>query len=96
MAKPFRKPDASSGGARSREEAKAKDAEKPVEDEARKHALAIWAKQRHPSLRIRGLDGDAAIIEQARRNVRRNAGQIRTTPGIESGRGITGNARARR
>ena len=29
--------------------------------------LAIWAKQRHPELRIRGLDGDPAIIEQARR-----------------------------
>lgn len=29
--------------------------------------LAIWAKQRNPRLRIRGLDGDPAIIDQARR-----------------------------
>ena len=29
--------------------------------------LAIWAKQREPALRIRGLDGDPAIIGQARR-----------------------------
>jgi ubiquinone/menaquinone biosynthesis C-methylase UbiE len=29
--------------------------------------LAIWAKQEHPALRVRGLDGDPAIIEQARR-----------------------------
>ena len=29
--------------------------------------LAIWAKQENPALRIRGLDGDPAILEQARR-----------------------------
>lgn len=29
--------------------------------------LAIWAWQRNPRLRIRGLDGDPAIVEQARR-----------------------------
>src|SRR5687767_1707435 len=29
--------------------------------------LAIWAKQRAPGLRIRGLDGDPAIIAQADR-----------------------------
>ena len=29
--------------------------------------LAIWAKQREPRLRIRGLDGDPKILEQARR-----------------------------
>lgn len=28
--------------------------------------LAIWAKERNPRLRIHGLDGDAAIVEQAR------------------------------
>ena len=29
--------------------------------------LAIWAKEREPAMRIRGLDGDPAIIEQATR-----------------------------
>ena len=29
--------------------------------------LAIWAKDREPQLRIRGLDGDPKILEQARR-----------------------------
>jgi ubiquinone/menaquinone biosynthesis C-methylase UbiE len=29
--------------------------------------LAVWAKQREPRLRIRGLDGDAKILERARR-----------------------------
>jgi ubiquinone/menaquinone biosynthesis C-methylase UbiE len=29
--------------------------------------LAIWAKQRNPRLRVRGLDGDPAIIGQAKR-----------------------------
>ena len=29
--------------------------------------LAVWAKQRNPRVAVRGLDGDPAIIEQARR-----------------------------
>ena len=33
--------------------------------------LAIWAKQRNPRLRIRGLDGDPAIVQQARRKAGR-------------------------
>ena len=33
--------------------------------------LAIWAKERNPRLRIRGLDGDPAILEQARRKAAR-------------------------
>jgi len=33
--------------------------------------LAIWAKEREPATRIRGLDGDPAIIEQARRKAAR-------------------------
>jgi len=33
--------------------------------------LAIWAKQREPALRIRGLDGDPAIIRQAERKAER-------------------------
>src|ERR1041384_8150911 len=33
--------------------------------------LAVWAKRREPALRIRGLDGDPAIIEQARRKAER-------------------------
>lgn len=33
--------------------------------------LAIWAKEHEPRIRIRGLDGDPAIIEQARRKAAR-------------------------
>src|SRR5919112_3103029 len=33
--------------------------------------LAIWAKQREPALRIRGVDGDPAIIAQAVRKAER-------------------------
>ena len=33
--------------------------------------LAIWAKRENPALRTRGLDGDPAIIEQARRKAHR-------------------------
>jgi ubiquinone/menaquinone biosynthesis C-methylase UbiE len=33
--------------------------------------LAIWAKQRNPRLRVRGLDGDPAILAQARRKAQR-------------------------
>lgn len=33
--------------------------------------LAIWAKQRQPDMRIRGLDGDSAIIGQAVRKAER-------------------------
>ena len=33
--------------------------------------LAVWAKQREPGLRIRGLDGDPAIIAQAVRKAER-------------------------
>jgi ubiquinone/menaquinone biosynthesis C-methylase UbiE len=36
--------------------------------------LAIWAKRREPRLRIRGLDGDPRILEQARRKAA-SAGQ---------------------
>jgi ubiquinone/menaquinone biosynthesis C-methylase UbiE len=44
--------------------------------------LAIWAKQRHPSLRIRGLDGDPAIIEQARRKAARAGLEITFDEGL--------------
>lgn len=33
--------------------------------------LAVWAKERNPRIRIRGLDGDAAIIRQAVRKAAR-------------------------
>lgn len=33
--------------------------------------LAVWAKRRNPALRLRGLDGDAAIVAQARRKAAR-------------------------
>ena len=38
--------------------------------------LAIWAKQRNPRLGIRGLDGDPAIVEQARRKAARAGVEI--------------------
>ena len=44
--------------------------------------LAIWAKQRHPDLRIRGLDGDPAIIAQARRKADRAGVEIPFDEGL--------------
>jgi ubiquinone/menaquinone biosynthesis C-methylase UbiE len=38
--------------------------------------LAIWAKEREPAMRIRGLDGDPAIIQQARRKAARASTDI--------------------
>jgi ubiquinone/menaquinone biosynthesis C-methylase UbiE len=38
--------------------------------------LAIWAKQRTPGVRIRGLDGDPAIIAQAQRKAARAGVEI--------------------
>jgi ubiquinone/menaquinone biosynthesis C-methylase UbiE len=44
--------------------------------------LAIWAKQGNPALRIRGLDGDAAILEQARRKAQRAGVEIPFDEGL--------------
>ena len=44
--------------------------------------LAVWAKRRHPALRIRGLDGDAAINEQARRKAARKGVEIAFDEGL--------------
>jgi ubiquinone/menaquinone biosynthesis C-methylase UbiE len=44
--------------------------------------LAIWAKQREPQLRIRGIDGDRAIIEQARRKAARAGAEIDFDEGL--------------
>ncbi len=44
--------------------------------------LAIWAKQRHRDLRIRGLDGDPAIVEQARRKAARAGMEIPFDEGL--------------
>lgn len=44
--------------------------------------LAIWAKQRNPSLRIRGLDGDPTIVEQARRKAARAGVEIPFDEGL--------------
>jgi ubiquinone/menaquinone biosynthesis C-methylase UbiE len=44
--------------------------------------LAIWAKEREPALRIRGLDGDPAIIEQARRKAARAGTDIPFEQGL--------------
>jgi ubiquinone/menaquinone biosynthesis C-methylase UbiE len=38
--------------------------------------LALWAKQREPGLRIRGLDGDPAFIAQAERKAARAGAEI--------------------
>lgn len=44
--------------------------------------LAIWAKQRDPDVRIRGLDGDPAIIAQARRKAARAGVEIPFDEGL--------------
>jgi ubiquinone/menaquinone biosynthesis C-methylase UbiE len=44
--------------------------------------LAIWAKRRHPALRIRGLDGDSTINEQARRKAARAGVEIAFDEGL--------------
>ena len=44
--------------------------------------LAIWAKQSDPRVRIRGLDGDPAIIEQARRKAGRAGVEIPFDEGL--------------
>lgn len=44
--------------------------------------LAIWAKERQPDLRIRGLDGDPAIIEQARRKAARAGVEVSFDEGL--------------
>lgn len=44
--------------------------------------LAIWAKRREPALRIRGLDGDPAIIKQASRKAARENVEIPFDEGL--------------
>jgi ubiquinone/menaquinone biosynthesis C-methylase UbiE len=44
--------------------------------------LAIWAKQREPGVRIRGLDGDPAIIRQAERKAARAGVEIQFDEGL--------------
>ncbi|MEA2387053.1 MAG: hypothetical protein QOJ22_1227 [Thermoleophilaceae bacterium] len=44
--------------------------------------LAIWAKQGNPQLEIRGLDGDPAIVEQARRKAARAGVEITFDEGL--------------
>ncbi len=44
--------------------------------------LAVWAKQREPALRIRGLDGDPAIISQAVRKAERAGLDIQFDEGL--------------
>jgi len=44
--------------------------------------LAIWAKQEHPGIRIRGLDGDPAIIEQAKRKAVRAGVEVEFDEGL--------------
>jgi ubiquinone/menaquinone biosynthesis C-methylase UbiE len=44
--------------------------------------LAIWAKQQHPALRIRGLDGDPRIVAQARRKAARAGVEIPFDEGL--------------
>jgi ubiquinone/menaquinone biosynthesis C-methylase UbiE len=44
--------------------------------------LAIWAKEQEPRLSIRGLDGDPAIVEQARRKAARAEVEIHFDEGF--------------
>jgi ubiquinone/menaquinone biosynthesis C-methylase UbiE len=44
--------------------------------------LAVWAKQREPDVRIRGLDGDPAIIAQATRKAARAGAEIPFDEGL--------------
>lgn len=44
--------------------------------------LAIWAKQANPELRIRGLDGDPAILEQARRKAAGRGVEVQFDEGL--------------
>jgi ubiquinone/menaquinone biosynthesis C-methylase UbiE len=44
--------------------------------------LAIWAKERNPRLRVRGLDGDPAIIGQARRKAAAAGTEIEFDEGL--------------
>lgn len=44
--------------------------------------LAIWAKQRNPALRMHGLDGDPAILAQARRKAERAGAEISFDEGL--------------
>ncbi len=44
--------------------------------------LAIWAKQRNPDVRIRGLDGDPAIIAQAKRKAGRAGIEVAFDEGL--------------
>ena len=44
--------------------------------------LAIWAKQQNPALSIRGLDGDPAIVEQARRKAEKEGADIGFDEGL--------------
>jgi ubiquinone/menaquinone biosynthesis C-methylase UbiE len=44
--------------------------------------LALWAKQREPGVRIRGLDGDPAIIHQAERKAARAGVEVPFDEGL--------------
>lgn len=44
--------------------------------------LAVWAKERNPRLRIRGLDGDPAIVERAKRKAARRDLEIPFDEGL--------------
>lgn len=44
--------------------------------------LAIWAKERNPALRIHGLDGDPAIIEQAKRKAQKAGADVTFDQGL--------------
>jgi ubiquinone/menaquinone biosynthesis C-methylase UbiE len=44
--------------------------------------LAIWAKEQNPELRVCGLDGDPAIIEQARRKAEKQGVEVQFDEGL--------------
>jgi ubiquinone/menaquinone biosynthesis C-methylase UbiE len=46
--------------------------------------LAVWVKQRHPSARVTGLDGDNAVLSIARRKARNAATDVNFDQGLST------------
>jgi ubiquinone/menaquinone biosynthesis C-methylase UbiE len=64
------------------DQARLEDADDVLDIGSGTGTLAIWAKQRHPELDVRGLDGDPTIIGQARRKARRAGVEITFDEGL--------------
>ncbi len=64
------------------DQARLEDADDVLDIGSGTGTLAIWAKQRHPELDVRGLDGDPAIIGQARRKAARAGVEVTFDEGL--------------